>query len=174
MGFDASPFNRWGMDYSLASTSISAVSPYSAYIIKIVNDQVDITDTDADRVVTESRILIADGHRWYAPGDGYLNPILEQEDGQQLIISNGQLTTTRLILGPLVFPYTTYFVSGGTDVNLFQPQIGSNNNVQVYVQVRGPGLSLKSNYFVVDRIMTEDMTGLSYKVLLISNTSVVI
>ena len=173
MGFDASQSFRYAMDFTLAQTSILGVTPYSVYVIQIVNDQIDISDTDGYRAVTETRVLIADGYRPYSAGDGYLNPIVTQELGQQLIISNGQLTSNSIELGPIVFPYTQNNFSGGTDSQLFQPAIGSYNNVQVYVQLRGVGLAPNGNYFDVDQIVISDMGGLSYRVILKSNTSAV-
>jgi hypothetical protein len=153
---------------------VLGVSPYSATVITITNDQVDIDDTDGYRNITSTRVLIADGYRSYSSGDGYLNPILAQEDSQQLMISNGQLTANSLILGPIVFPYTCNGFTGGTNAQLFQPSIGANNNIQVYLQIQGAGLSPTGNYFDVDKIVICDMSGLSYKVVLKANMSVVI
>ena len=174
MTFDASSAMRYAMDFTLAQTSIVGVTPYSVYVYQILNDQVDISDTDGYRVVLKERILIADGYRTYASQDGYLNPIVTQEMGESLLVSNGQITSNIIILGPLVFPYTANNFTGGIDTAIFQPPILDNNNIQVYVQLRGDALSPKGNFFDVDEIKTADMGGLSYYVVLKSNTSAVV
>lgn len=171
MTFDASQAFKYSMDFVLAYTSIIGVTPYQVYVVQIKNDQIDINDTDSARIVSSTRITVADGYRSYAAPDGYLNPILAQDKtkGEQLIISNGKLTANRLLLGPLVFSYTANNFSGGIDPQLFQPAIGSNNNLTVYVQIQGPGLSPTGNFFTIDEIAIDSMSGLSYQVILKSN-----
>jgi hypothetical protein len=172
MAFDCSQAFRYAMDFSLAVTNIVAVTPYQVYLINIVNDQIDITDTSANRVVTQTRILMADGYRSYAPFDGYLNPIVQQEDGSQLVLSNGQLTSNKIMVGPIVFPYTLNNFSGGTDIQLFQPSIGNNNNTQIYIQIRGDALSPKGNFFDIKEAVISDMGGLSYRLICEATSSV--
>jgi hypothetical protein len=162
MGFDASNAFKYSTDFVLAYASIVGVSPYEAYLVEITNDQIAFNDTSSGRVVSSTRILLADGYRSYAAGDGYLDALIVQEYGQQLVLSNGQLTTNILLLGPLVFPYTENGFSGGFDSTLFQPAIASNNNIQIYVQIQGPGLSPKKNFFEVKEIRLVDMSGISY------------
>ena len=171
MTFDASQSFKYSEDFMLAFTSIIGRSPYEVFLITITNDQVDINDTNTNRVVTEQRILIADGYRSYAAGDGYLNPIVKQLDGQQLILSNGQLTSNHLMVGPIVFPYVWNNFSGGTDATLFQPPIGSNSNTQIYVQIRGPGLSPNGNFFEVKQVVLKNMAAFSYRLLLEATSS---
>lgn len=171
MTFDASEAFKYAEDFMLAFTSIIGRSPYKTYLITITNDQVDINDTGSGRTVTEQRILIADGYRDYAAGDGYLNPIVKQLDGQQLVLSNGQLTANQLMVGPIVFPYDYNNFSGGTDSALFQPPIGSNSNTQIYVQIRGPGLSTNGNFFEVKQVVLKNMAAFSYRLLLESTSS---
>ena len=164
MTFDASQALRYAMDFGLAVPSIVGVSEYAVYLVTIANDQVDINDTDNNRVVYTSRITVADGYRNYAAGDGFLNPIIAQENSEQLIISNGQLTSDKLLLGPLVFPYTLNSFSGGTDPIVFQPPLNNVSNLQVYIQIQGAGLSLSGNFFTVSSVKIDDMSGLSYYV----------
>lgn len=66
MGFDASEYNRWGMDQGLGTTSFYAVSPYAVYLYTIANDMVDVNDTDANRVVSIQRITVGDGYAQYS------------------------------------------------------------------------------------------------------------
>lgn len=171
MTFDASEAFKYSEDFMLAFTSIIGRTPYQIFLITITNDQIDINDVNTGRVVTEQRILIADGYRSYAAGDGYLNPIVKQLSGEQLVLSNGQLTANQLMLGPIVFPYTANGFSGGTDAALFQPPLGSNSNTQIYVQIRGPGLSPKGNFFEVKQVVLKNMAAFSYKLLLEATSS---
>lgn len=171
--FDASQAFRYAMDKGLAIPSMLGVSQYSVYITTVTNDQVDINDVDSNRLVTSTRLLISDGYRSYAAGDGYLNPMIQQEMGEQLIISNGKLTANKLKLGPLVFPYTLNGLSSGIDPNLFQPAIGSNTNVSVYVQVKGLGLNPNTNFFTIEEIVIDGMDNLSYEVILKSDNLVI-
>ena len=172
MTFDASQALRYAMDFGLATTSIIGVSPYAVYLVNIENGQISIDDTAGSRSVTETRLLIADGYRSYAStADGYLNPMLKQLDGQQLLISNGQLTANHLVLGPLVFPYNWNNFAGGVDATLFQPPIGANNNSAIYIQIRGPALSPFGNFFEVKHVIITKMHGLSYRLLLQSTSS---
>ena len=171
MTFDASQAFKYAEDFSLAMASIIGRCPFSIYLITITNDQIDINDTNNARVITEQRLLYADGYRNYAAGDGYLNPIIKQLSGEQLILSNGQLTANQLLLGPLVFPYTWNNFSGGIDSVLFQPPIGSNNNTQIYIQVRGPALSPNGNFFEVKQVVLKNMAAFSYRLLLEATSS---
>ena len=172
MGFDASNAFKYQTDFMLAFPSIVGASPYSAYLVEITNDQIAFDDTSGGRLVSSLRITVADGYRDYAAGDGYLDPLIVQEFGQQLIISQGQLSSSIVLLGPLVFPYTENGFSGGFDSNLFQPLITTNNNIQVYVQIQGPGLSVKKNLFEVKEIRLVDMSGIAYLLVLSASDKV--
>jgi hypothetical protein len=171
MSFDASHAFKYAEDFMLAFTSIIGRSPYHSYLITITNDQVDINDVNTGRVVTQQRLLIADGYRDYAAGDGYLNPIIKQINGEQLVLSNGQLTANQIMLGPIVFPYNWNNFAGGTDSALFQPPLGSNSNTQIYVQLRGPGLSPNGNFFEVKQVVLKNMAAFSYRLLLEATSS---
>jgi hypothetical protein len=159
------------MDFTLAIPAIIGVAPYSIFVVTIANDQVDINDVATNRQVTETRILLADGYRDYAGGDGYLNPFIVQSEGNQLVLSHGQLTANTLKMGPLVPPYFWNDFAGGTDSAVFQPSIGSNNNLQVFVQIRGHELTLNGNFFEVKEIVIDTLMGLSYHVMLEATAS---
>lgn len=168
MGFDASQALRYAADQALALPSILGVSQYAVFLITVSNDQVDINETDTQRLVSKKRIVIADGYRAYSSADGYLNPMLSQEEGEQLIISAGKLTANRLLLGPLVFPYTLNNFSGGFDPQLLQPANGGGNK-QVYIQIQGIGLSPSGNFFTIKELVLDQMSNISYSVVLQSN-----
>jgi hypothetical protein len=174
MTFDASAAFKYQMDYMLAIPSILGVAQYKVYLVQVVNDQIDFNDTAASRVVSSTRLLVADGYRDYATPDGYLNPTIQQEFGAQLVLSNGQFVDAVLLLGPLVFPYTANGFSGGIDPLILQPAIGSNNNIQIYIQIQGLGLNPKGNFFDVKEIRIADMGNLSYYAVLSANDKVVI
>ena len=173
-GFDPSQAFRYAMDFSLAVTNIVSVTPYSVYLINIVNDQVGLNDVDTNRVVTETRILLADGYRSYAPGDGYLNPIVTQNFGEELILSNAQITANLILVGPIVYPYFWNNFHGGTDSQIFQPPSNGKVNTQIYIQIRGDSLSTDGNYFDIKEIKTKDMGGLSYYLLCEGNSTQVV
>ena len=161
------------MDFTLAQTSVVGVTPYEVFLVEITNDQVSFDATDASRIVDETRILIADGYRSYAALDGYLNPIVRQENGENLFLSAGQLTSDMIAVGPIVFPYFWNNFSGGTDAQIFQPPANSTN-IQVYIQIRGVALSPSGNFFDVKQMQISDMGGLSYKLICQANSSVVV
>jgi hypothetical protein len=163
MTFDASQAFRYAMDFTLAQTSVLGVTPYQVYLIQIDNDLVNFDDTTTNKQVTTTRILIADGYRNYAALDGYLNPIVTQENGENLVLSNGQIVANTIVVGPIVFPYTQNGFSGGTDAQIFQPPIGTNNNLQIYLQIQGVALSPSGNFFQVKEMKIAGMSGLSYQ-----------
>ena len=164
MSFDASQALRYSMDQGLAIPSIMGVAPYSATVITVTNDTIGFGDTDVSKVVSSKRLLIADGYRNYSALDGYLNPMLEQADGQNIVVSNAQITSNELMLGPLVFPYNLNGLSSGIDPTLFQPATGTNTNTTIYVQIQGIGLAPNGNYFRVTELVIDNMSGLSYSV----------
>ena len=140
----------------------------------------DINDVDTNRVVSITRITVADGYRSYAANDGYLNPMIEEISGEAITISNGKLTSQSLRMGPLVFPYTVPLtingvspISGGFDPKLLQPSI-FNNNLQVFIQIKGTSLAPQGNFFEIKDIEIDNMSNISYNVLLSSFVGVVI
>jgi hypothetical protein len=145
------------------------------YAVTITNDQIAYNDTSASRVVSKERITIADGYRPFVsqqetPFDGYLYPCVRQLSPSEVrVLSNGQLSENMFLIGPILFPYTLGSFSGGLDpLATFQPTIGSNNNLQMYVQIFGVGLPNTTNYFSVKEIVLTGKgihPGLSYKVL---------
>lgn len=174
MTFDASQALRYAADQALAVPSIVGVSPYAVYLVTITNDQVQFNDTGSSRAVLTERILVADGFRSYAALDGYLNPLITQMNGEALIISGGQILATNLVMGPLVAPYSYNSFVGGTDPQLFQPLQGSTANTQVFVQIKGTGLSPKGNWFAIKWVELDALRGLTFKVILESTSGVVV
>jgi hypothetical protein len=146
------------------------------YVVVVSNDQVAFNDTSAARVVSKTRITIADGYRPYiaqqdSPFDGYLNPDVRQLTPAEIkLYSPGQLSSNMFLIGPILFPYVFGGKNYGLDPLLvFQPSIGGNNNLQVYVQIFGLGLPNTTNYFVIKRIILSGKgiaEGLAYKVLI--------
>ena len=154
MGFDASQAFRYSADQMLAVPSVLGVAVYQVYSVIITNDQVDFGDTSVNRIVSKTRIVIADGYRSYAgTPDGYLNPLVKQPDGQTMVLANGQLSTNELLVGPLVFPYSLNGLTAGYDpLVTFQPPLVANSNTQTYLQIQGIGLSSTSNFFKIREI----------------------
>jgi hypothetical protein len=94
-----------------------------------------------------------------------------------LIVSNGLFTANHILLGPIVNPYTYNNFSGGISSDIFQPAYGTNVNAQIYIQIKGKNLNPNGNFFDIKEIVSggkEGMNTLSYKLLLQSNSSVVI
>lgn len=170
--YDPAHALRAAMDEGLAIPSIMGVSEYQSYLIIITNDQINSDDSSNNKVVVTSRLTVADGYRCWAPRDGYLNPMLKQMAGEQITISNGQLTNNLLVLGPLVFPYEICCETRGTDPQRFQTVSYQSNNTQIYIQIKGLGLSPLGNFFQVKEIKIDDMGSLSYHVLLEATVTV--
>jgi hypothetical protein len=168
MGFDSSQALKYAEDNALAVPSILGIKAYPTYLITVYNDDIGFGDSDSGKSVTAQRLTLADGYRSYAAGDGYLNPIIKQLDGSQVILSNGMLTSNTLVLGPLVFPYDMAGITGGIDATLFQPASGSANNKQIYIWIQGVGLAPNGNFFEVKEVIIKNMTNLTYKLLLVA------
>jgi hypothetical protein len=169
MGFDASQALRYSKDQVLAIPSILGVSEYAIWLYQTVNAPVSFSDVGQGTPNAPIRITVADGYRSYAAGDGYLNPMLEQEGTQTLVMVNGQLTAENLRLGPIVFPYTFLQFTGGIDPLLFQPPRGNNKHITSYIQVLGTGLATSGNYFVCKSIILDSgMSNISYQVELVA------
>jgi hypothetical protein len=159
--FDPSNALKYSIDSALAIPSILGICRYESYLITIANDRVKYNDPITNKMVVETRLLVSDGYRCYAPGY-YLNPMLKQNNGENVVLSNGQLTSNQLLLGPLVFPYCFNGCNYGIDPLSFQPAGQATNNVQIYIQIRGVGLSPKGNIFQVKEVKIDGMTTLSY------------
>jgi hypothetical protein len=168
MTFDASQAFRYAMDFGLANASIVGVAEYNVYLITVVNDVIGFGDSNTSLATTAQRIVIADGYRSYAGGDGYLNPIIQQNNGQNIVLSNGLITANTLTLGPIVLTYFANNFAGGIDPVNFQPATGTNNNTQIYIQIGGPGLSPTGNFFQIKEVIINGMSNLSYQLLLIA------
>lgn len=162
---DPASIYRYQMDQALALPSILGVSQYQSYLITITNDQISSSDPSNQKVVVETRLTVADGYRCNVPGF-YLNPMVKQMQGEQIVLSNGQLTNNLLLLGPFVFPYCWRGCSFGTDPQIFQPASHKTSNIQVYLQIKGLGLSPKGNFFEIKEIKIDDMSNLSYQLVL--------
>jgi hypothetical protein len=169
---DASQGYRYQMDQSLAIVSINSVASYQVWLIQTTNNNVSFSDTNsATTVRTRITVGASPGYSIYAPNDGYTNPMIEQpDDAQTITIANGQLTANRLLMGPLVFPYTYNNASGGWDPLLtFQPPRGAAKHVESVVQILGEGLATTGNYFKVKSIvLKQSLFTLSYQVELIA------
>jgi hypothetical protein len=162
-------------DFTNAVDCIISENTKSVYVVSIVNDQIGYDDSGASVVASTTRITIADGYRAYlasedTPFDGYLNPGMRQLSRSEVkFLSNGQLTTNMFLVGPICFPYTYNSFSGGLDpLAVFQPPIGSNSNLQVYLQIFGTGLPETNNFFAIkDIVLTGKgiQEGISYKLL---------
>jgi hypothetical protein len=159
---------RLSVDNGLGIIARKGLSPYQCYLTKIVNDQISFNDVETNAVRTDTRITVSTGYEAWIEPDGYMNPGVSQLSEEQLFLSAGALSSNEIWLGPLVMPYHTSFgVSGGTDPNLFQPVIGSNNNVQIYIWIKGFGLnSANGNYFAVKKIASGPMHGLGFYLVL--------
>lgn len=155
---------RYALDFGAGPVgSILGIRQYQSWLITVQNEQIGFDDSTSQRIVTQTRLLVADGYRSYSVGDGYLNLHVQQEDGQQLVISNGQITAQKLMLGPLVFPYFVNNFSGGYDPAIFQPALGTSNNKNIYIQIRGPALSPKGNFFEVKKMVIKGMSNITYR-----------
>lgn len=164
--FDSSNVYRFSMDQTLSTTSIQGVTPYQVWLIQIANDIVNYDDNTLNKTVIQTRITVGNLLAVYSAEDGFLNPIVTQENGENLVLSGGQITDNIILLGPLVYPYKVNQYSGGTNSQIFQPQNDATNNTQVFVQLRGDSLSPKGNFFEVKEIKIDDMGGISYQVVL--------
>ena len=172
MSYDPSQYLRQSVDSILALPNMIGAAQYQVYLVQVSKDQISFDDVSAARTVAKTRITVADGYRANAPQDGYLNPVLKHQSGEQLVLSNGQLTNNLIIMGPLVFPYATATMTGGLDPTLFQPAT-SNINIQTFIQIAGSGLSPKGNFFDIKEIILEVMSNITYSVLLSVNDRVV-
>lgn len=168
MTFDASPAFRYAMDFTLAQTSVLGVSPYAVYVYSTTNAAIDLDDLASVSSSTTQRILIADGYRNYASGDGYLNPIVTEETTAILLGSGTVFSSKTILVGPLVLPYTANNFSGGTDPAVFSPPKNATN-LQYWIQIIGPGVLGgygQGSFYDITEIRLSDMGNLSYYLIL--------
>jgi len=165
---------KYAEDMTNAVDCLLAQNRKQINYVAITNDAINYDDTNINKTTIISRLTIADGYRSYAPYDGYLNPGFEQISAENTVLSAGQLTDNLFLIGPFVFPYELNGVSGGVDPYLFQPSIGSNNNIQIYLQIFGLGLSPQGNFYKIKEIKLSGkgiQAGISYKLLIQSTQS---
>jgi hypothetical protein len=150
------------------------LNPYAIYVLTIENDEVSFDDPTNIRVVNPpQRIVLADGYLPSAPYDGYLNPRVVQTSSSVSVLAGGQLSANYISIGPLCYPYTNgYGLSGGYDpLSTFQASttLPGQNNLQVWLQIVGIGLSSTANSFY--RVISIRLSGkgiqegVSYKVI---------
>lgn len=170
---------RFAEDAAQVSSCLEANNPYQCNLVQVVNDQISaIDDTPGVAVRTSTRITVAamfgDGYLSYAPGDGYLNPYATDMRGNTPILSAQALGEMEWMLGPLVFPYTLNGTNGGTDPNIFFPLIGSNNNIQIYIQLLGPGFNPNNGvFFKAQEVVLGKGDNIYYHIRMISTGEVI-
>lgn len=144
--------------YSIAP-AILGLHKYTANLIVITNTGGSRPGVGGVRQVITTPLFV---------GDGYAPQIINVSS-KDIILSNDRLKDTDKVIGPLVFPFITpnAFDGYGIDIAEFDPISNipiSNQNMQIYFQVFGPGLNINGDYF--EKIYTEisGSGALSYKV----------
>jgi hypothetical protein len=164
MSFDASQALRYAMDQGLAVPSILGVCEYAVYLYTLSNDQIDLDHLTSVSSVSTQRILIADGYRSYAAGDGYLNPMVKEDSTSVLLGSNAVFTSKTVTVGPIVMPYNLNNLVSGYDPNTFAPPTNSTN-LQYWIQLVGPGILGgygQGSFYDINEIRLSDMGNLSF------------
>lgn len=165
---------RFAEDFANAADVVVSQNQKAVYLVTVTNDMVNFNDSTSNRVVTSTRLTIADGYRasvaaTVSPYDGYMNPRVEELTGNVMIATGAQLMNKTVLVGPFVLPYTLNTVSGGRDpVATFQPAQGSNSNISVYLQIVGLGLPSNVDNFQINNILLSGkgiQEGISFKVL---------
>jgi hypothetical protein len=175
---------RFARDFGQTANCFIGKNSYIVNLIVVSSDQIGVFDNNNARLVSSQRITIGDsstfpdGYNKSLPNDGYANPFVEVIGGSIAVLGSGQLTMSKLKVGPLVYPYNLGFATGGYDpISDFSPPDGSATNIQVYFQVLGVGLAASANIFKLSSIIlatraTEGepnehlQEGVSYKLLL--------
>lgn len=173
MVYDPTDAIRYSIDFgALATLNVLGFTQNAVYVCDITDDQLAFGDTGTSRIINVQRLLVADGYRSYAVGsggDGYLNPMVRQINGQQVILSGGLITNQELVIGPICLSYNYNGFAGGVSTQLFQNNNSTDDNVSTYIHIMGRGLNPAGNYFAVKQIILEGMHNLTFKVLLDSN-----
>lgn len=74
-------------------------------------------------------------------------------NSKDIALSGGKLTDRDFVIGPLVFPYDTGSITGGTNISSFAPNTA---NDEMYIKIEGDGLQsggsmFKKAYDVADK-----------------------
>lgn len=164
---------RFGEDTANGADPTIGECPYQVFLVTQANASVDYdTLYNGPAPLQLTRILIADGYRVnlaIPPSDGYLYPMVIEEDTNVLMASQGNLTTKHVLLGPLVLPYSINGINGGTDPAIFSPGLNGNENLQYWMLLIGPGIiggNGQGNYYDIDEIRLDLMNNINYYLLL--------
>jgi hypothetical protein len=157
---------RYAEDISNAVDCLVAHNMKKVFLVTIMNDAIDFQDNTKNKAAIQTRLIIADGYRSTAPGDGYLNPGVHQVKSNINVLSAGQLVDNTILVGPFCFPYERNNQWFGIDPIIFQPWL-SNNNLQVYLLIFGEGLAKNGDFFKITEIVISGKgmgDNISYKV----------
>lgn len=73
-----------------------------------------------------------------------VNVRLRQVSKQEIVLSGGQLKDQDIVIGPIVFPYSTTIGSGGLDPMVFST---ANPSEELYINIDGPNYPTGGSYF---------------------------
>lgn len=73
-----------------------------------------------------------------------VNVRLRQVSKQEIVLSNGQLKDQDVVIGPIVFPYSTTVGSGGLDPAVFS---SVSTSEELYINITGPNFPSGGSYF---------------------------
>ena len=137
---------RYIVDVDEAAASFIGTNRFQVWLVQRTFTGVGLpTPQNAGYQRTNYRITVGtapaftDGYSVFADTyDGYLDPSFRQVTMREAQLSNNQLTDKDFMLGPLAFPYTMPFASGGFDPTLIDPPVLPGNNLAISLWVIDP------------------------------------
>lgn len=143
--------------YAIPATVLN-LHPYSISIVQITNTGGSRPGVGGARVKTITPLVNTDGYNIQA----------RRVSSKDITLSGNTLKDTDMVLGPIVFPYSTpnYTThAGGVNFNFFDPannSLQNSDNYQLYFLIAGPDLNPNGNYF--EKIYSVADSSLSYRV----------
>lgn len=142
---------RYAADQALAVPDKINLRPYIVTLFTIT--------WDGDRVGVGTS---TDGYTIVSNALG-VSPRFRQVSQQEIVLSGGQLRDQDVVIGPFVFPYETHIGSGGTNPNLFSPDLTSDP-IEFYINITGPNFPEGGSNF--KKIYDNSQRNVMYRVYL--------
>lgn len=148
---------RYAADQALSVPNQINLRPYTVTISTVTwtGERVGLgTSTDGYTIVSNSNSV---------------NVRFRQVNKQDIVLSGGKLKDQDVVIGPIVFPYTTTIGTGGIDPAIFSPSADGYAS-EVYINVQGPNFPAGGSYF--KKIYDNSERNVMYRVYL-RNTAAV-
>ena len=94
---------------------------------------------------------------------GTVNVRLREVSTKDIFMSGGLLQDKDVVIGPIVYPYDTGTVTGGTAFSIWEPPV-SADATQLFIKITGEGLYPSGSFF--KKIHADTSKNITYKIYL--------